>query len=136
MEWAFELYVETDVCAFSFNSFTQNLCVNDAVVKEDQKSATEADLRQEYNPDETSQIVSYSSRFVDHASEVMDAMNISGTLCAYKYFSCLIIIERTDIQTGSVHIKLPGLGEGGGSACQTLLQVSLREKCTDLDQLT
>lgn len=71
-----------------FNSFTQTLCVNDAVVKDNRKAATEDDLRRlpqdENDPDNISQIVTYTATFVEHASEVTDAMGIKGTLHCTK----------------------------------------------------
>ena len=64
----------------SFNSYTQQLCINDAVVKDNKRSGTESDLRVVPNDsNNVSQIVKWTAKFVDTVSEVTDAMNISGT---------------------------------------------------------
>lgn len=72
-----------------FNSFTQQVCINDAVKPEGGKiSAAERDLRPQYklgtmiavdggNVD-ISQDVSWTAKFVDRISEVTDSMNVSG----------------------------------------------------------
>lgn len=60
-----------------FNSFTQKICMNDAVVK----GSTVTDrASSDDRPKGISQIVSYSSRFVDKLSDVTDAMNVSASL--------------------------------------------------------
>jgi len=60
-----------------FNSFTQQICLNEAVVRgEDLSDPSD-------NSDGSkgiSQIVSYSSRFVDKLSDITDAMNVSASL--------------------------------------------------------
>ncbi|TFK33522.1 hypothetical protein BDQ12DRAFT_615171 [Crucibulum laeve] len=80
-----------------FNSFTQQLCINDAVKKSGNTSATESDLRPEYKrgtiTSDQPQVVSWTAKFVDRISEVTDSLNVSGSL----------------------EIKCDGLG-GGGSA--------------------
>jgi hypothetical protein len=60
-----------------FNSFTQQICMNDAVVQGEPvtDSPTAVD-----DSKGISQIVSYSSRFVDKLSDVTDAMNVSASL--------------------------------------------------------
>ena len=64
---------------FRFNSYTQQLCINDAVVKDNKRSATEEDLRVVANDKgKISQLVQWTAKFVDTSSEVTDAMNISG----------------------------------------------------------
>ncbi|KAH8597449.1 hypothetical protein B0O99DRAFT_739487 [Bisporella sp. PMI_857] len=64
-----------------FNSYTQKICIDNAVVVDPALAAQTA------NPtgkNQSSQIVSYSSRFVDKLSDVTDAMNIAGSL-SIKY---------------------------------------------------
>ncbi|KAI9924692.1 hypothetical protein MW887_006544 [Aspergillus wentii] len=65
-----------------FNSYTQQLRVNDAVIKENKTAATDKDLKPKLtgSADTISQQVTFTSKFVDHASEVTEAMNISGAL--------------------------------------------------------
>lgn len=65
-----------------FNSYTQQLCVNDAVVKDNRDTASDKDLKPKLSQpgDNVSQKVSYTSKFVEHASDVTEAMNISGQL--------------------------------------------------------
>lgn len=60
-----------------FNSYTQQLCVNNAVVKENKDPATVADLRPQ-GTEELSQTVKWSGRFVENASDVLDSLDISG----------------------------------------------------------
>ncbi|EMD85057.1 hypothetical protein COCC4DRAFT_31650 [Bipolaris maydis ATCC 48331] len=60
-----------------FNSFTQQICMTDAVTQgEDVPSPYSEDQQ----PKGISQIVSYSSRFVDKLSDVIDVMNVSASL--------------------------------------------------------
>lgn len=87
------LDVRTEVHLPSFNSFTQQLCINDAVKSAGAlTSVTERDLRPQYrfgtmtaadggNVD-ISQDVSWTAKFVDRISEVTDSMNVSGTYTA------------------------------------------------------
>ncbi|ODM15565.1 hypothetical protein SI65_09168 [Aspergillus cristatus] len=66
-----------------FNSYTQQLRINDAVVKENKTSATDDDLRPKLTRGDegtVSQQVTFTSKFVDHASEITEALNISGAL--------------------------------------------------------
>ncbi|KAJ7688056.1 hypothetical protein B0H17DRAFT_938797 [Mycena rosella] len=81
-----------------FNSFTQQLCINDAVKKTSNQSATEKSLRPQYKKGEmelsTSQFVAWTAKFVDRISEVTDSMNISGSL----------------------EIKCDAIGGGGGAS--------------------
>ncbi|KAJ7700955.1 hypothetical protein B0H16DRAFT_1332585 [Mycena metata] len=81
-----------------FNSFTQQLCINDAVKTKDNQTATERNLRPQYKKGEmdssTSQVVTWSAKFVDRISEVTDSMNISGSL----------------------EIKCDAIGGGGGAS--------------------
>ncbi|KAF7344156.1 hypothetical protein MVEN_01705800 [Mycena venus] len=81
-----------------FNSFTQQLCINDAVKTMNNQTATEKNLRPQYKKGEmessTSQVVTWSAKFVDRISEVTDSMNISGSL----------------------EIKCDAIGGGGGAS--------------------
>ncbi|KAF7344070.1 hypothetical protein MVEN_01696600 [Mycena venus] len=81
-----------------FNSFTQQLCINDAVKTANNQTATEKNLRPQYKKGEmessTSQVVTWSAKFVDRISEVTDSMNISGSL----------------------EIKCDAIGGGGGAS--------------------
>ncbi|KAF7349013.1 hypothetical protein MVEN_01422400 [Mycena venus] len=81
-----------------FNSFTQQLCINDAVKTTGNQSATEKSLRPQYKKGEmessTSQVVTWTAKFVDRISEVTDSMNISGSL----------------------EIKCDAIGGGGGAS--------------------
>ncbi|KAF7343735.1 hypothetical protein MSAN_01954100 [Mycena sanguinolenta] len=75
-----------------FNSFTQQLCVNDAVrlASGKQETATDKSLRPQYNPGlmtapdgstvDISQDVTWTAKFVNKMSEVTDSLNISGSL--------------------------------------------------------
>ncbi|CAO2650018.1 Nn.00g013100.m01.CDS01 [Neocucurbitaria sp. VM-36] len=60
-----------------FNSFTQQICMNDAVVQGDPVPDPPAPID---GSKRISQIVSYSSRFVDKLSDITDAMNVSASL--------------------------------------------------------
>ncbi|CAK5273697.1 unnamed protein product [Mycena citricolor] len=75
-----------------FNSFTQQLCINDAVRLEGggRTPATERNLRPQYkfgqmtgvdggNVD-ISQDVTWTAKFVDRISEITDSLNVSGSL--------------------------------------------------------
>ncbi|KAJ7093719.1 hypothetical protein C8R44DRAFT_989861 [Mycena epipterygia] len=83
-----------------FNSFTQQLCINDVVKAKDNQPATERNLRPQYKKGEmessTSQVVTWSAKFVDRISEVTDSMNISGSL----------------------EIKCDAIGGGGGASAR------------------
>ncbi|ETI27792.1 hypothetical protein G647_00241 [Cladophialophora carrionii CBS 160.54] len=61
-----------------FNTFTQQLCMNDAVSKADE--LREDDSITQRGSAGVSQIVQYSSRFVDKLSDVTNAMNVSAAL--------------------------------------------------------
>ncbi|KAE8323661.1 hypothetical protein BDV39DRAFT_208643 [Aspergillus sergii] len=65
-----------------FNSYTQQLRVNDAVIKENKTALTDKDLRGNSTgkSDSISQQVTFTSKFVDHASDITEALNISGAL--------------------------------------------------------
>ncbi|KAJ7292061.1 hypothetical protein C8J57DRAFT_1044173 [Mycena rebaudengoi] len=76
-----------------FNSFTQQLCINDAVRLADGKEgepATDAHLRPQYRHGlmvgadggnvDISQDVVWTAKFVDRISEVTDSLNLSGSL--------------------------------------------------------
>ncbi|KAJ7822770.1 hypothetical protein B0H13DRAFT_1659452 [Mycena leptocephala] len=87
------------VSLVGFNSFTQQLCINDAVKTKDNQTATEKNLtRPQYKKGEmdssTSQVVTWSAKFVDRISEVTDSLNISGSL----------------------EIKCDAIGGGGGAS--------------------
>ena len=74
-----------------FNSFTQQLCIDNAV-KVGAQPATEADLHPVANgsssngPSSTTQEVTWTAKFVDRVSEVTDNLNISG-----KSFTSFIV---------------------------------------------
>ncbi|BAE55566.1 unnamed protein product [Aspergillus oryzae RIB40] len=65
-----------------FNSYTQQLRVNDAVIKENKTALTDKDLRGNSTgkADTISQQVTFTSKFVEHASDITEALNISGAL--------------------------------------------------------
>ncbi|KAJ7258577.1 hypothetical protein C8J57DRAFT_1073542 [Mycena rebaudengoi] len=75
-----------------FNSFTQQLCVNDAVrlAGGKQEIATDRSLRPQYQPGlmtapdgsnlDISQNVTWTAKFVDKMSEITDSLNVSGSL--------------------------------------------------------
>lgn len=66
---------------FKLQFHTQQLCVNDAVLKENKTPATEDDLKPKYpepGDNSISQQVTFTSKFVEHASEITEAMSISG----------------------------------------------------------
>ncbi|KAG2421935.1 hypothetical protein HFD88_005911 [Aspergillus terreus] len=64
-----------------FNSYTQQLCINDAVIKENRTAATEQDLSPKLTDGtRVSQQVTFTSKFVEHASDITEAMSISGAL--------------------------------------------------------
>jgi len=66
----------------SFNSYTQQICVDNAVKVTDRKTGntiTDIDGGTLKSPS-TPQIVTYSSRHVEKLSDVSDSMNISGCL--------------------------------------------------------
>ncbi|KAI5856606.1 hypothetical protein BZA05DRAFT_204837 [Tricharina praecox] len=70
-----------------FNSYTQQICVDNAVKVTDRKTGnTITDLAETgtVKNRSNSQIVTYNSRHVDKLSDVSDSMNISGSL-AIKY---------------------------------------------------
>lgn len=70
-----------DTIGLRFNSYTQQLCVDDAVIKDDRTSATDKDLKPKLSKENNvSQQVSFTSKFVEHSSDVTEAMNISGSL--------------------------------------------------------
>ncbi|KAJ7219817.1 hypothetical protein B0H12DRAFT_978585, partial [Mycena haematopus] len=93
-----------------FNSFTQQLCVNDAVKQAGGKQDIPADksLRPQYQPGlmtapdggnlDISQNVTWTAKFVDKMSEITDSLNVSGSLA----------------------IKLEAIG-GGGKASASFL---------------
>ncbi|KXG46650.1 uncharacterized protein PGRI_055060 [Penicillium griseofulvum] len=66
-----------------FNSYTQQLCIDNAVVNDDKGLATEKDLKPklpETNGDGVSQQVTFTSKFVENSSDITEAMNVSGHL--------------------------------------------------------
>jgi hypothetical protein len=63
-----------------YNSYTQQLCINDAVKKADKVPATEDDLKSEPASYGVSQVVTYTSKYVTKVSDVTDALNVSGAL--------------------------------------------------------
>ncbi|TFK33588.1 hypothetical protein BDQ12DRAFT_614940 [Crucibulum laeve] len=69
-----------------FNSFTQQLCINDAVKNSSNTSVLESELRPEYQRGGTTvtnqpqQLVNWTEKFVDRISEVTDSLNISGAM--------------------------------------------------------
>ncbi|KAB8206009.1 hypothetical protein BDV34DRAFT_224878 [Aspergillus parasiticus] len=65
-----------------FNSYTQQLRVNDAVVKENKTAVTDKDLKAKLTGRSAavSQQVTFTSKFVEHASDITEALNISGAL--------------------------------------------------------
>ena len=92
-----------------FNSYTQNICIDNAVTFEPAKNlgnhnhATEA-----YDPEDQRQIVTYSSQFVDKLSDVVEATNLSPS---------------TSIKTGSIGNS--GKGGGGFIDCDKVRSVAL-----------
>ena len=65
----------------SFNSYTQQICVDNAVVVKDCKVGPRVEETSTTKPPNASQsrIVTYSSRHVTKLSDVLDSMNISGS---------------------------------------------------------
>ena len=63
-----------------FNSYTQQNCVNDAVVVDPNEGKGGGDQFGVHDGTETSQIVTYCTRYVNKISDVTDAMNISASL--------------------------------------------------------
>ncbi|XP_014562071.1 hypothetical protein COCVIDRAFT_22035 [Bipolaris victoriae FI3] len=61
-----------------FNSFTQQICMTDAVTQGTHD--VPSPYSEDQQPKGISQIVSYSSRFVDKLSDVTDLMNVSASL--------------------------------------------------------
>ncbi|KAF5847648.1 hypothetical protein GGP41_000327 [Bipolaris sorokiniana] len=59
------------------NLFTQQICMTDAVAQGEDVSSP---YSEDQKPKGISQIVSYSSRFVDKLSDVTDVMNVSASL--------------------------------------------------------
>ena len=55
-----------------FNSFLQHTCIDDAV------KVTNENAKRDGNANSISQVVSYSSRFVERLSDVVRSMNISA----------------------------------------------------------
>ena len=88
----------------SFNSFTQQLCIDGAVKMAGGENATEANLSPANNaasmggPDggngNISQVVSWTARFVDRISEVTDSMNVGGTCILSRLPSITIRLPR------------------------------------------
>ncbi|KAK7435786.1 hypothetical protein VKT23_019484 [Stygiomarasmius scandens] len=84
-------YNEAMRLGMGFNSFTQQLCINDSVkLTGGKESATEHTLRPQYKKGtmtsldgsnvDISQEVTWSAKFVDRISEVTDSLNVSGSL--------------------------------------------------------
>ncbi|KAI0340777.1 hypothetical protein BDW22DRAFT_1359593 [Trametopsis cervina] len=83
-------YNEAMRLGMGFNSFTQHLCINDAVKAPGNTPVTEQSLRPQQEHDTTAnadrgngniaQEVSWTAKFVDRLSEVTDSLNIGGSL--------------------------------------------------------
>ncbi|KAF7627955.1 hypothetical protein AFLA_003323 [Aspergillus flavus NRRL3357] len=75
-------YNESMRIGSGFNSYTQQLRVNDAVIKENKTALTDKDLRGNSTGkgNTISQQVTFTSKFVEHASDITEALNISGAL--------------------------------------------------------
>ncbi|KAJ7314681.1 hypothetical protein DFH08DRAFT_716451 [Mycena albidolilacea] len=102
MEYLLAPYNSAMRLGMGFNLFTQQLCINEAVKTTDNQTATKKNLRSQYKKGEmessTSQVVTWSTKFVDHISEVTDSLNISSiTVC-------------------SLEIKCDAIGGGGGAS--------------------
>ncbi|GAB1215515.1 hypothetical protein ATERTT37_004706 [Aspergillus terreus] len=71
-----------------FNSYTQQVYVNDAVIKDNKSTASEKDLRPKmsgpHNDNGVSQQVTFTSRFMEHASDITDTMSISAYIDSSK----------------------------------------------------
>ncbi|KAF7341753.1 Major facilitator superfamily MFS-1 [Mycena sanguinolenta] len=92
MALLFAPYNDAMRLGMGFNSFTQQLCVNDAVrlAGGKQETATDKTLRPQYNPGlvtapdgstvDISQNVTWTAKFVDKMSEVTNSLNVSGSL--------------------------------------------------------
>lgn len=78
-----------------FNSYTQNICIDNAVTFELAKNLANHHAAEAYDPEDQRQIVTYSSQFVDKLSDVVEATNLSPS---------------TSIKTGSIGNS----GKGGG----------------------
>lgn len=65
-----------------FNSYTQQLCIDNAVIKENKNSASDKDLKPKLHDaktgDTVSQQVTFTSRFIENSSDITEAMNVSG----------------------------------------------------------
>ncbi|KAF2805523.1 uncharacterized protein BDZ99DRAFT_423807 [Mytilinidion resinicola] len=72
-------YNEAMRLGMGFNSYTQQLCVNDVVQKPGGIKGSERDLRSD-GQSSVSQVVSWEAGFVDNMSEVINSLNISGAL--------------------------------------------------------
>lgn len=90
---------------FRFNSFTQQVCINNAVKPEGGRlPALEQDLYPQYklgtmtamNGDnvDISQDVSWTAKFMDLISTVTDSMNISG-MSLFLSQTCLLLIKMS-----------------------------------------
>ncbi|THV02561.1 hypothetical protein K435DRAFT_653223 [Dendrothele bispora CBS 962.96] len=84
-------YNEAMRLGMGFNSFTQQLCINDSVkLAGGKEAASEQTLRPQYKMGtmttadgstvDVSQEVSWNAKFVDRISEVTDGLNVSGSL--------------------------------------------------------
>lgn len=66
---------------YGFNSYTQQLCINDAVRKADKTALSDKDLVENQDPAlGISQVATYTSKYVSKISDVTDSLNISGAL--------------------------------------------------------
>lgn len=61
-----------------FNSYTQQLCINDAVKKPGAVPAGEGDLVPKDDISPISQVVTWTTKYVEKISDVTDALNVSG----------------------------------------------------------
>ncbi|KAH8601891.1 hypothetical protein B0O99DRAFT_681004 [Bisporella sp. PMI_857] len=62
-----------------FNSYTQQLCINDAVEQAPSKSIDAANPLTAHDKADASRIT-WTSKFVDNASDIIDAMSLSGAV--------------------------------------------------------
>ncbi|KAJ7195812.1 hypothetical protein GGX14DRAFT_674473, partial [Mycena pura] len=97
-----------------FNSFTQQLCINDAVRLAGGKQEIPSDksLRPQYQPGlmtapdgstvDISQNVTWTAKFVDKMSEITDSLNVSG-MSNLVFFDCE---NDSLLPLGSLQVKL------------------------------
>lgn len=61
-----------------FNSYTQQLCINDAVEQDPERGNSDTELQSVSRSTGPGQNVVWVSKFVDSVAEVTSAMNVSG----------------------------------------------------------